>query len=491
MNDVNSAIDKQELASSDLLDLTPQQRNLLLIRPLLKLDFTKLSYADDDGAYLLEDIDTNYLCLAALTFMMEGAAIQVGYTKSEVLEHLIMVVGRMQVGLSAQQCRRIADIVLDTLSNASNNYVEHRDTYFHAPSGETRSFSFRLIKFEADTENAYRYTPTQEGYLVLMGMLDLEVEDYQLLIEKMLQLLIERGKFDQALEFANRARTLSIEHRQQLRDFIMQAARSPGSVPWATVISPRLNDARNHVRQRQDEDRRMKEAVDNQVRQIESITARDPLIKLHKVLESAGTQRAKLQTDITTAGSDFLNAQATGFRARRPSGLPDLETQLLPSYMQCPASQIAASADDLLVSLYPAVFPKTPDLSNYIAVMMERRASFTYEDDDDNEAEIEPFREYPDPFPEDLIRRVHAWLDLKLSLGHSRRLDELLEAASCEGMTLLEQQAAAYELYRSFADSESKFPHLHAVADGEYVSTVVSGDNLRFDPVKEHLDDKQ
>ncbi|MOA68365.1 hypothetical protein D3C78_1959570 [compost metagenome] len=58
-------------------------------------------------------------------------------------------------------------------------------------------------------------------------------------------------------------------------------------------------------------------------------------------------------------------------------------------------------------------------------------------------------------------------------------------------MTLLEQQAAAYELYRSFADSESKFPHLHAVADGEYASAVVSGDNLRFDPVKEHLDDKQ
>jgi|SRR3990167_151401 len=56
MNDF-SASQKQGLHGyGDLLDLTSHQRNLLLIRPLLKLDFNKLMHTQEDGSYLLEGI---------------------------------------------------------------------------------------------------------------------------------------------------------------------------------------------------------------------------------------------------------------------------------------------------------------------------------------------------------------------------------------------------------------------------------------------------
>ena len=73
-----------------LIDLTPQQRNLLLMRPLFQLEFTK--HAFSGGATelrgLLTAIDTHYLSLAALCYMMEGTAVALGYTLAQVQQYL-------------------------------------------------------------------------------------------------------------------------------------------------------------------------------------------------------------------------------------------------------------------------------------------------------------------------------------------------------------------------------------------------------------------
>lgn len=468
--------------ANGLIDLTPQQRNLLLMRPLFQLELTKNKFSDGSGGTLLDGLDTHYLSLAALAYLMEGTAVAVGYTLAEVQQYLAQVVAQMKPALTPAQRNRVAEIILDSLDNASNNYQEHSYEYFHAPTGETRVVRFRLTTYEPDLEDTYRYRPTAEGYLVLMGMLDLEVEDHQILVERMLQLLIERGRFDQAYEFARRARMLSIEHRQQLRDFINQAWRAPGSVVWTRDIGPRLIEARSHIHARQEEDRRMEESVRGQLVQVDDVRTREQLVRLHDVLKSASTVRAQLQLEVTGAGDKFMDAQATAFRARKPSGLPDLEARLLPDAMRCPAARLGGSADELLLSLYPAVVPKAPDLSNLLALLLERRAIEDDFDDDDETGEVVPFKVYVDPFPEDVTQRVHLWLKGKFSLGGSWKLDELLIAAEDEGFAELEQQCVAYALYRSFPDSETLFPKMRAVADGAFISSIAQGDNLRFDP---------
>ncbi len=101
--------------------------------------------------------------------MMEGTAVAVGYTLAEVQQYLAQVVAHMKPALTAAQRNRVAEIVLDSLDNASNNYQEHSYDYFHAPTGETRTVRFRLTTYEPDLEDTYRYRPTAEGYLVLMG----------------------------------------------------------------------------------------------------------------------------------------------------------------------------------------------------------------------------------------------------------------------------------------------------------------------------------
>ncbi len=465
-----------------LIDLTPQQRNLLLMRPLFQLEFTKHTFSGAAAELrgVLSTIDTHYLCLAALCYMMEGTAVTVGYTLTEVQQYLVRVIAHMRCDLTSEQCTRIADIVIDALDNATNNYQEHACEYFHAPTGTTRTSRFRLTSFEPDLEDIYRYRPTAEGYLLLMGMLDLEVEDHQILIEKMLQLLIERGRFDQAYEFARRARVLSIEHRQQLRDFINQAWRAPGSIFWSRDIGPRLTQARTHIRERQEEDRRMEESVRDQLLRVDAMPAREQLARLHELLRNAGTVRALLQVEVTGAADKFLDAQAGAFKPRRPSGLPDLEAQLLPQALGLPSDALAQHAETILLSLYPAVIPEAPDLSNILAMLFEHRTPDESTEDLDADGSIVPFERYVPPFSDELVRDVHAWIEQRFSFAPNWTIAELLIAAEDEGLSFLERQCIVYALYRSYPDSETLFPGTVAAAEGGFAADVAHGDGLRF-----------
>lgn len=465
-----------------LIDLTPQQRNLLLMRPLFQLEFTKHAFSGGGPELrgLLSAIDTHYLCLATLCYMMEGTAVAVGYTLAEVQQYLTQLVARMRSDLTPAQCTRVADIVIDALDNATNNYQEHACDYFHAPTGAMLTARFRLTTYEPDLEDIYRYRPTSEGYLLLMGMLDLEVEDHQILIERMLQLLIERGRFDQAYEFARRARVLSIEHRQQLRDFINQAWRAPGSILWARDIGPRLTQARTHIHERQEEDRRMEESVREQLLRVDAMPAREQLARLHELLRSAGTVRAQLQVEVTGAADKFLDAQASAFKPRRPSGLPDLEAQLLPRALGTPLRHLSQHAEEILLSLYSATFPEAPDLSNILAMLLEHRVPDENAEDVEATGDIVPFKRYAPPFSEELVRRVHAWIERRFALGASWTLGELLIAAEEDGLSFLERQCIAYALYRSYPDSETLFPRMAAEADGQFTADVAEGDDLRF-----------
>lgn len=468
----------------DLLDLTSHQRNLLLVRPILKLDFNKNMHTRGDGSSVLEGIDTNYLCLAALYFMMEGSAIQQGYTYDEVRDHLKMLAGTMQPALDDATRRRIADIVLDALSNKSKNYAEHRESYFHAPTGKTKFLSFKLIRYEPDLDNKYRYSPTREGYLVLMGMLDLEVEDYQVLIEKMLLYLMENKRFDQAYDLASRAHALSVEHRQMIRDFIQQAARAPGTVMWKTDIKPTIDKARKHVEERQTIDFSMKESLTEKIRELENPEARAPLSRLHGKLNSANLQRMRLLTEIGGAGPGFLDGQVSGFRARRTSGLPDLEKQILPNLLARPLGEIAAFADSVLLSFYPPVNVMIPDISNLCHLLLEQRNHDLPEEPEHDPSDIEEFEEIPMPYPAEMIAKVHRWLDPKMHGAEVLYLGQILDQAEEDGLTFMERKAVAFELYRAFADSETRYRNRHALLDGEFKSSVVFGDNLRF----EHVD---
>lgn len=468
----------------ELLDLAKQQRNLLLLRPLFQLELNKHSIGSEPSgeAPLFKDLDTHYLVLTALDLMMEGTTIHMGCTPAELIEPLASVAQAMKPSLNTTQARRVAEVILDTLDNKANAYREFAFDFFDGLSGQTRTVRFRLVSYEPDLEDVYRYRPTAEGYLVYLGMLDLEPEDAQELMEKMLDLLVQRGRFDAALEIAKRARTLSLEYRQFIRDRLMQAYRAPGSVNWTREVAGKLKGARAHVGARQAEDQRMTEAVREALQSAEEPKTRQDLSRLLKTLQGASVIRANLVSDITVAPDKFLMAQRALFRARRPSGLPDLESRLLPELLRLEGTALAKQADEAISGLYPAKWPKVYGLNNVFGLLLERRAEATEPDEEDGE--IEPFVPPPEQFSQSLVREVQAWVVRIFAQSGACSIDALLGMAEAEGFDRAAQRCLVLMMFRSFSQAETLFPSMHADTDGRFERAVAQGSNLRFTPLE-------
>lgn len=472
-------------ATSDLLDLSRQQRNLLLLRPVFQLERYKMMLGDEGGAErtLFQGVDTHYLALAALDLMMEATTVSSGATSVEVLSHLAGVAVRMKPSLSPAQGRRVAEVVLDALDNKANNHREFSFDYFDAPSVSTKGLRFRLVRFEPDAEDVYRYRPTAEGYLVYLGMLDLSPEDSQELMEKMLDLLVQRGRFEAALDIARRARKLSIEYRQLIRDRLYQAYRAPGSVNWSRDMSGRLDAARAHVRQRQAEDMRMEDAVSDALDGADEPGIRQSLVQLRETLRSASLLRLQLATDLTESNERFIEAQRAVFRARKHTGLPDLEPQLLPQLLNLPVRQLAGEADGFISAVYPPVLPKVFDLNSLFSVLLESRPEEAFPEREPGElVQVQPMAEQ---FPKEVMQRAKEWLGTRFASGQVLKVDDLLNEAMAAGVDPGMQRCLVLTLFRSFAASESEFLGLQVTLTGTYFKTAVAqGDNLVFSQSK-------
>ncbi|MES2069858.1 MAG: hypothetical protein V4488_05885 [Pseudomonadota bacterium] len=464
--------------ASGLLDLSRQQRNLLLLRPLFQLELNKLRVGDEPG--LFQGIDTHYLALSALDQMMEATTVSTGSTSDEILDHIETVALTMKPNLIKAELSKVSDTVLAALDNKVSGYKEFAFEHFDALRRTTKTIRFRLVSYEPDIEDVYRYRPTSEGYLVYLGMLDLAPEEAQELMEKMLDLLVQRGRFDAALEIARRARTLSIEYRQLIRDRLHQAYRAPGSVSWARDVGPRLDSARDHVRQRQHEDQRMEEAVFDALRQAEEQASRENLALLLTTLQGASTIRTLLVGDISGANERFLESQRSVFRARRPTGLPDLESRILPQLMDLSTETLAKEVHEALSAIYPPVPPRLYDLNTLFAMLLEHRADNN--DVDDDPGQLTPMEPPPPEFPEHIIHQVAAWLRMKFSDGESWQLDQLLAEAEDVGFDWSMRRCVVLILYRAYSHSESDFKNMRANALGEFIADVARGTNLRFDP---------
>lgn len=465
------------------MDLGRQQRNLLLLRPLFQLELNKLRIGDDSTADrgLFQGLDTHYLVLCALDFMMEGTTVNMGSTQREVLAHLTDIARVLNPELLAQQAARVASVVLDTLDNKANSYKEFSFEYFDATQMGNRLVRFRLVAYQPDLEDVYRYRPTPEGYLVYLGMLDLAPEDSQELMEKMLDLLVKRGRFEAALDIAKRARKLSLEYRQLIRDRLLQAYRAPGSVNWTKEMAGRLAEARVHVGGRQTEDQRMEDAVREALISSDEPKTRHDLAQLLKTLQGASLIRSHLVNDITVAPEKFLSSQRSLFRARRASSLPDLEDRLFPQLLSLRADVLVAQCDNCISGLYPALWPKVYSLNTVFALLLERRAEDQEPELDDGE--VAPFEPPPDQFPQEVIRQVEHWLRAQFLTGATLQVDQLLERAEAAGQDSRFRRCLVLMLFRSFAQSETLFPNMRSDASGRFSMDIAQGTNLAFSPL--------
>ena len=246
-------------------------------------------------------------------------------------------------------------------------------------------------------------------------------------------------------------------------------------------MAGRLDEARTHVRQRQAEDARMEEAVGEALLGADEPKTRESLVELKETIRSASLIRLQLVTDINVAPERFIEAQRAVFRARRPTGLPDLEPQLLPQLVNLPTRVLSAEADAFISALYPPVWPRVYDLNSAFALLLEQRGEDPEVETDPGS--IEKLAPLPDQFSKELVQRANDWLAGKFSTGQRLRIDQLLDAAEDEGLDRTTRRCLVLILFRSFARSENEFKNVNVELTGDtFHLDIAQGSALEFVP---------
>lgn len=458
-----------------LVDLERQQRNLLLLRPLFELALK--TRRGDASEPLFSGLDTNFLALITLDFIMEGSVLGLGRPLQETVAYGAEVTLRMKPSLSEQDARKVAREVLDTLHNAANKYERFEYDYFDPVSGQSKRYAFSLLKYQRAEDDQHYYRVSDEGFLVYLGMLDLGAANMQELMEKMLYELVRRGRVNEAVDVSRQAYLQAARYFETIRSRLDRAQRVPDSVTWTGDLEPFLNGAREHLDARQMEERQMLSVVTDKLREGEDPTTREKLVRLKETVETElhlGTQLLHL---IGEAGQSYLRAQAVMFRARTRQNLPDLEEKLLPELLNLNISELAMMGDAQGHSLFNGAIPKVFSLGDVVELLLEPQA----EDIAPHTSEDQMVRvdELPPHFTPEDDAAANQFLHDIFSREPCIDIEAVLSAADQAGLRREVRELMTFRMYQAFSREESQF-NVDAHADGRFSSDLVEGTRLKF-----------
>lgn len=464
------------------LDLTRQQRNLLLMRPLFELAL-KSRRADGNEA-LWSGLDTNYLALALLVFIMDGGALGKGRTFHEVISYVAETAQSMKPSLVEDQARLIAREILDAVHNAENKTQQFSFDYFDAVIGETRSYSFFLLRYErSDEDDEYYFRVSDEGFLVYLGMLDFGAADMQALMEKMLHEFIRRGNIDQALEASQRALYEGRRYVEQISTQLLRAHRVPDAVRWQEDLAPSLDQARVHIDARMEEEHQLLQAVTDSLNNTADARTRDKFVRLRETVEGGLTTTGRLLQLVGEAGKRYRDAARSLFRTRRRHRLPNIEEVVLPELAELPTATLANFADGGGHVLFGASLPKLYQLEQVFSTLLTPQPQSM-----ETQAVVGELVRLEDAVPR--FSKAEMELAKTFLRNHfaERRETDIAKVLACaeeEGVGRTVQEYMTFMMYRAFSKDESPFP-VDASTDGRFETDLVVGTKLVFIGRDEH-----
>lgn len=459
------------------LDLSRQLKNLLLVRPLFELALR--TRRTEEGDRLFSGLDTNFLALSLLDFVMEGSVFGFGRSREEVLSHLGEKTRLLKPSLSEADSRRVAAEVVDALHNAENRSERFEYEYFDSVSGEMKRYAFHLLRWTRCEDDRSYYRVTDEGHLVYLGMLDLGTENMQILLDKMLTELIRRGRVEQALEVSERGRREAMRYHDSIRTHLERTQRSPDSVVWKGDLEPFLDSSREHIDGRHQEEQQLQALVQDQLREATDPGARRKFARLHDTLDQELGVHLRLLQLVTEAGSRYRQAQKTMFRARRRQKLPDIEEQLLSPLLAENVQNLAELGDSCGHTLLSAEAPTQFSLGHAIGLLTElRRVSEPQEWTEEN---MVPLDQLPPHFQADVIEAAKAHVEQALKEAFAQGLaidnEKIILAGEEKNLSVAVQEYAMHRLYEMFSDKSGK---LKIEKSGRFRTRHVAGERLVY-----------
>jgi hypothetical protein len=456
-------------------ELTHQTRHLLLMAPFNDAvgDIGRQVRAgrQGDGDAIVRSIDFRYLALSCLDHVIEGAALDFGIRPDDLVAHLVREITYMAPHVEVDIAEWIADLIVDHIGNRRDRNLPFRPTYFDAGERTWRETSFWLIELSRAPDGSLRWRSSQQAHAILLEMLIIP-DDFAYEAEaRMIRKAIERGRFDDARLIADRAKRRSVEMKQWIQDRLTRIRRAPDSVNWSGEVIPMLDEARQHLSERQEQDTAIIESVRNHFAEVRGDADRAKLLSLRRTMEECKGRHADLFFDVVKANDEFRELQTSVFRARRRLDVPDLERAVLLPMAQLPIGDLAAASDRVWASF----FPPSQEVVFDLPTMFERLCMFDVAEDaavEEEEGDTYALAPVPDRYDHDTVEKGTE-LSVRLSAGGTD-LAGLIRRARGGGARSDEIEVAIVSFLATWSTEGAH----RAFVEGSFDDPAATGDNL-------------
>jgi hypothetical protein len=412
--------------------LNRRLRTFIRTAPLHQLDGSRRHDA------IFEGQDLRALALRALDITIERMGLGFGVTQDELRDELRMLIVRSNPAADPGDADLVADAVIEGLLNERERRVAFSEPYMFLEGDipQRRTLQFHLLKEHPAPDGTAILKATTEAINLYAGMLEYPVEDAQTAENAVLQSQLRRGRIDEAVRTARRARVRSIEFEQKVLANLQRVRRDVHQVDWVRDVLEILEHARAHLEDHMGRERETLASVRGRLEALEVGDAAK-LVALKDTIEECYRRHLKLHRRLISANEEYLAEQnRQAFRPRSADPLPDLEADILRPFLSLTIGDLAGHADWLLARLQAPQPPTVVRLEALVDLLLQPTRAVVGPEADLEEAELEdlgaPLRHFTDEehvAVDELLREYFA--ELGEGVG---TLSEILAYARARGL---------------------------------------------------------
>lgn len=467
-------------------ELNQQNKNLRLLMPIYRIEQNKNKVGgnSENSAWssLMEGVDTIYLSIMALEYYAAYALSRESIPANEVISHLQSKMQQMLPESGDEESRRISAWVHDSLCNQLENYKAFYFSYYDPVKKSVQRYEFWLIKIEK-VGDGNECKITEQGISALLTYINANPKLQDEITALLTQRLISMGRYDDALQMAERSRKKIIQYQEQITTSSEKIRREEKAGKLAEVVLPLIQESSEHVK--------------------ESIKEEDQTLKSLNTIEysklDAKTSRLvnKLKTTITDNLDayrrlyDHIDRTHKGFESTfrtfmRPSSrvIPNMVSDLLMPLCQWKIETLSEHGDPIIDRILP---PKLPAIFDVMTVL--DRLDITGEQEyqektKEEEPDMQEIERIQPLFPEDMIESCKLYYKNQLTKKKKTSLLELLKEAEQDKLSEEFQRCLSYVVILSYSDNESiqnKDMGINIHQSNRFHHRFITGDDLSIE----------
>lgn len=472
-------------------ELTLQNRNLRLLSPIYRIEQNKGkvgTHSDRESPQqsLMETIDTVYLSILILEYYAAYALSRESIPADEVISYLQAKINVMNAMLDDEENRRIAAWIHDSLCNQADNYKAFNFSYFDSVKQTMHRYDFWLIKIEkVDKGNECKIT--EEGVSALLTYINANPKLQDEVTALLTQRLIKMGRYEDALEMAERSRKKVIQYQEKISSAADKVRRDAKAGKLSEVVLPLIIESSQHVKERiKEEDETLNSLSDIAYNKLDDATIK--LVgKLKQAIHNNLLAYQKLYDHIEKTHQRFEQTFRSLLRLSTGT-LPNMVNDLLQPMCHWQLQTLSKRADAIVDRTMPLKIPSLFDVVTLLDNLNSKGEREYHESAEEQEADMQKITRITPLFSGDMIDDCKRYYQYKLAEKRKITLQQLLKEANQEQLSLQFQRCLSYVIVMSFTDSQSvqgKKMGLSIRKQGRFNHYFITGDDLLIQMTKD------